>query len=224
MLYTAVIVEPRKHKALKFVLHNFLTNLSDDWSIIIFHGTENMEYVKDILTSLPDHVGRVTLVNLNVSNLTREEYSRLLTTKEFHNKIPTEMFLIFQTDTIIFHKNKHLINNFLNYDYVGAPWLPWCQVGPYQVGNGGLSLRKKSKMLQIIETVPYHGQPEDIYFCGTGLLHTPSFEEAKTFAIENIFNPISFGCHQPWGRGFTGNLFKLYPEVIDLFILNDKID
>ena len=30
MLYTAIIIEPRKHKALLFVLDNFLKNLSDD--------------------------------------------------------------------------------------------------------------------------------------------------------------------------------------------------
>jgi hypothetical protein len=39
--YTALIIEPRKHKALEFVLKNFLENLSNEWSIIIFHGNLN---------------------------------------------------------------------------------------------------------------------------------------------------------------------------------------
>ena len=38
--YTAVIVEPREHKALSFVLNNFLENLSDEWNIIIMHGID----------------------------------------------------------------------------------------------------------------------------------------------------------------------------------------
>ena len=29
--YTAIIVEPRKHIALEFVLNNFLENLNNDW-------------------------------------------------------------------------------------------------------------------------------------------------------------------------------------------------
>jgi hypothetical protein len=220
MLHTAVIVEPRKHKALAFVLHNFFTHLSDDWSFIIFHGTGNIEYIKDILASLPEYAGRVTLINLNVPNLTREEYSRLLTTREFHNKIPTEMFLIFQTDTMIFHQNKHLINNFLHYDYVGAPW-PYVVGNGGRIGNGGLSLRNKSKMLQIIHTVPYCGEPEDVYFCqNPELLYLPTVEEATAFSTEHLFNPSSVGCHQPWFQ--RDLLLQHFPEVAELLQLNDR--
>ena len=73
---------------------------------------------------------------MNVDNLTIRDYNRLFTNKSFYDYIPTETFLIFQTDTMIFKEHKNLINNFLEYDYVGAPWLA-CK----QVGNGGLSLR-----------------------------------------------------------------------------------
>lgn len=39
--YTAVIVEPRKHhKALKYVLTNFLENLNSSWNIIVYHGAD----------------------------------------------------------------------------------------------------------------------------------------------------------------------------------------
>ena len=33
--YTAIIVEPREHKALVFVLNNFCTNLDENWNIIV---------------------------------------------------------------------------------------------------------------------------------------------------------------------------------------------
>jgi hypothetical protein len=49
--YTAIIIEPRKHKALTFVLTNFLENLSNEWDFIIFHGINNSEYIKNILNS-----------------------------------------------------------------------------------------------------------------------------------------------------------------------------
>ena len=47
--YTAVLIEPRKHKALPFVLNNFFENLSDEWSFVIFHGNQNYEYILDIM-------------------------------------------------------------------------------------------------------------------------------------------------------------------------------
>ena len=42
--YSAIIVEPRKHKALYFVLNNVCDCLSDEWKIILFHGSENILY------------------------------------------------------------------------------------------------------------------------------------------------------------------------------------
>jgi hypothetical protein len=113
MLYTAVIVEPRKHKALPYVLENFLNNLSEDWSFIIFHGNLNLEFINNIITKkLSIHKHRIRLINLNVNNLTVEGYNKLFKyCKNFYNYIPTETFLVFQTDSIIFEKHKHLINN-----------------------------------------------------------------------------------------------------------------
>ena len=36
-MYRAIIVESRIHNALPFVLQNFNENLSDEWSILVFH-------------------------------------------------------------------------------------------------------------------------------------------------------------------------------------------
>ena len=142
-MYTAVIVEPRVHNALPFVLKNFDENLPDEWSILVIHGTENNIFIKDFIKN--SNITRIQTVELNIKNLTTQEYSNLLKTKDFYNFIKTETFLIFQVDTLIIPENKNNINDFLEYDYVGAPW------GDNYVGNGGLSLRKKSKMLEIIE-------------------------------------------------------------------------
>ena len=68
--YTAIIIEPRKHRALHFVLDNFLSNLSDDWSIILFHGHTNIEYAQNIVKCLEEkYSNRITLFHLNVNNL-----------------------------------------------------------------------------------------------------------------------------------------------------------
>jgi len=217
MAYTAIIVEPRRHAALEFVLTNFLENLSDEWNIIVFHGTENIEYVANISNKLEKIKKRITLHNLGIRNLTTSDYSRLFATRSFYNNIPTETFLVFQTDTMIFAKNKDILHQFMAYDYVGAPW-PSAMHGT-RVGNGGLSLRKKSKMLHIIDSRPYRGEPEDVYF-SSNPLYKPTVEEALRFSVEQIFFPESFGCHKPWGRAWGIALLNLYPELIQLYRLN----
>jgi hypothetical protein len=223
MSYTAIIVEPRKHKALEYVLNNFLTNLSSEWDIIVFHGSQNIEFVEHIIARL--NTTRISLINLGVRNLTPASYSKLLVSADFYKYIPTETFLIFQTDTLIFKQNKHKINDFLHYDYVGAPWtdpiLKMWRVS--HGGNGGLSLRKKSKMLEIIETKPYRGQPEDVYFCTSTIpLKIPTINDAKNFSVELLMHATSFGCHKPWrGRNYT-QLLNLYPEVKTLYDLNQS--
>ena len=195
--YTAMMIEPRKHDAFSFVLHNFLENLSEEWGFVLFHGSDNSEFVKDIIYELPPQYRYriISVVNLHVDNLNGITYSNLFFSNELYQHIPTETFLVFQTDSMIL--NKGLVDSFLEYDYVGAPWKS------EKVGNGGLSLRKKSKMLEIIKAkpVPDH-RHEDIYFTHNipshVQYHLPSFEEAKQFAIETVFHDSPFGIHNAW--------------------------
>lgn len=205
--YTSIIVEPRKHKALDYVLTNFYNNLSDDWQIIIFHGKNNIEFIKKIITKFDK--SRIKLININVENLTINEYNKLFYNKWLYNNIPTETFLVFQVDTLICPQYKHLINDFLNYDYVGAPWdenmtthIKNIYGGKDPVGNGGLSIRKKSKMLEVLNKHSiYHKNGflinEDVFFS----IHTtnkPSLEEAKNFSIELVYNDKAFGVHKAY--------------------------
>lgn len=224
-MYTAVIIEPRCHKALGFVLGNFLENLNNDWNIIIFHGNLNINFVHSIINNkLSQYASRVSFVNLGIDNLTQQEYSSLLINdKSFYDHIPTETFLIFQTDTMIFKKYKSFINCFLKYDYVGAPWLEIHRMKNNEsVGNGGLSLRKKSKMLEIMEKENDRHLPEDVYFSATSTvsLFKPSFKKARRFSVEHVPARMTFGCHQPWYQREV--LTKFFPEVKMLISLNDK--
>lgn len=221
--YTAIIIEPRSHRALQFVLNNFLTNLSDEWNIIIFHGTDNELFVNDIITKLEKYKQQIKMVNIGVKNLSIRDYNNLLINKKIYDYINTDTFLIFQTDTLILNKEK--LSKFLEYDYVGAPWnhFPIANTNE-RVGNGGLSLRKKSKMLEILNNIPYKGQNEDVYFCYNpdNKLHKPSFEEAKHFAVEEVFFNEPFGCHKPWNwvLSFKKEFFDLYPQAKELYLLN----
>ena len=197
---TAIIVEPRRHRALAFVLKNVLENLPANWNVRIYHGTKNREFVEEILaTELRPSADRISLQDLGVDNLeTQVDYSRIISSREFTEKIPTETFIIFQTDSMINPNHKDLLEKFLQYDYVGAPW-PWDHL---KVGNGGFSLRKRSKMLHIINTSErYKGAYEDQFFSvGSRLArpYKPSHTEAMEFSIEQVYSPKSFAIHNAW--------------------------
>jgi len=150
----------------------------------------------------------------------------LINNKTLYDYIPTETFLVFQTDTLVL--NKDFLNPFLKYDYVGAPWgeiVNGQLVNDTQrVGNGGLSLRKKSKMLEIIQKEDPNKMehlPEDVFFsnpCNV-LLNKPTIKEAQIFSVEELYYDTPFGCHSPWYRYYSTEFFTMYPQVNTLFEL-----
>lgn len=226
--YTAIIVEPREHPALEFVLNNFYNNLSDDWQFIIFHGNKNITYVQDIMQRVFKDKTRVSMVNLNIDNLTIDQYNKLFYTKQFYDKIPTETFLVFQTDTMIFKENSHKLEEFVDYDYIGAPFVEseWNK-NTDKIGNGGLSIRKKSKMLELLDKCDIQtGTPEDVFFgglfCDKVDLHKPSYEKSKEFSVEQVYYKNPIGVHKPWNFAHNRLLKNMYPELDILESLNKK--
>ena len=211
-----MIVEPRRHPALSFVLQNIATNLPSDWKILIFHGKDNKEYVQTIVEQMVDPSRFLTPIQLEIDNLSLEQYNAVLMSQAFYRCIPTETLLIFQTDTLILEPSQ--LQDFLSYDYVGAPWKSG------HVGNGGFSLRKKSKMLAIIAAVnPFHVN-EDVYFSMQKVvpMNKPRFQEAQRFAVETVFHPSPFGIHAPW-KHLTqiqmDHFTKKYPTIQELIHL-----
>lgn len=219
--YTAIIVEPRCHAALSFVLKNFFENLSDDWGFVICHGCNNKYFLENIINNeLTMYKNKVVkLVNLNIDNLDSTRYNELLKNKSFYDFIDTETFLIFQTDSLIIKENKHLINDFLEYQYVGAPWRNG------KVGNGGLSLRKKSKMIEILDKVNVDDKNEDLFFSQQRQLdiYLPNFRKAQKFSVESVFYESPFGVHNCYNcldKDKLKFLISKYPDINELCRLN----
>jgi hypothetical protein len=194
-----VIVEPRKHDNLEFVIKN-ACYYCRGWSLYIFHSKENKDFVANILG---DNLRNTHLIEFTDTNITINDYCELLCSLEnFWYKIDASMVLIFQTDSYI---RKFGINKFKIYDYVGAPW-EYDHHNDYpdikfSIGNGGFSLRRKSKMIEIIKKNP----PKDIviedlyfsYWAHKMNMYLPSVEEAKKFAVEQIYYHDTIGVHKP---------------------------
>lgn len=213
-MYTALIVEPRNHPCLPIVLENFHKNLSDEWIFLIYHGSDNKSFIDNIIKN--KSINRKCLfVDLKVNNMTINEYNQLFYSFSFYNFIPTETFLVFQTDTLISPVNKDKINNFLQYDYVGAP----LKIGKGIIGNGGLSIRKKSKMLELLQTnftEKVYSKNEDLFFAGIKFndinkvpIFMPSVKKAKEFSVESMMYDKPFGIHKCWKHLKKENFNKL---------------
>jgi len=122
--------------------------------------------------------------------------NKLFTNISFWKQIRGEKILFFQIDSIMCSNSPHKITDYLQYDYVGAPWID--QV--FRVGNGGFSLRSRSKMVLILRNATYTGgQNEDIWFVqrlsGFGIVAPVNV--SKTFAVETMYYSNPLGVHKP---------------------------
>lgn len=213
-LYEAVFIEFREFPHVEFLIRNTIFKLGHKWCHTIICGNLNYSLIESICKSISPNIN---IIKIDVDNMTQSEYSKFLTTKEFWNLLRGEKILIYQEDSIIFKNN---IQDFLEYDFIGAPFLKTTNDTPNCVGNGGLSLRSRSIMFEVINkfsptTYQYNSStldymnyvnlefpPEDVYFSKCiqeqfiGIV--ANWDAASNFSSETFFNSDSFGAHKLW--------------------------
>ena len=190
--------------------------------IQIMYGSTNKQYVQTqktlvelqqkgvvFLTPMPGDAYDVD--RLPDYDHRHQAYSKALTSPEFWKLITTPKVLLAQADTWMCNgAHKHL-KDFLQDDYVGAPWTSSRRRCPKKwVGNGGFSLRDREAMLRITQSV--RPEPdylnEDLFFCSNlqDSEKLPSAEVANHFAREGFSeqerssgpNMPSVGVHNLW--------------------------
>jgi len=213
-LYESVFIEFRKLPHIEFLIRNTILKLGKEWSHTIVCGNKNYEYIENMCKNISDEI---TIINVNVENMTQNDYNDYLLTSKFWNALNGDKIFIYQEDSIIFKDN---INDFLEYDYIGAPFSKSCNDTPNSVGNGGLSIRTKSKMLEIINkyniknvkfntsTLAYINMvklrqpPEDVYFSkcmqDNNIGIVADWDTAYIFSSESEYNPNSSAGHKFW--------------------------
>lgn len=175
----AVIVDTRR-LSLYQVITEHLFYLPEYTKLYIFSSEDN-RHLQEML-NCEFHV-------VNVNDI--RGYNKLLKSKEFWNKIKEENILIFQEDSRLLREG---IEEFYQYDYIGASW----NFQPF-VGNGGLSFRHKSAMLKVLEVCnPENDMNEDIFFawgCNFLKLNLAPVEVANKFSCETQFHLGTLGYH-----------------------------
>lgn len=147
------------------------------------------EIIDNHVKFLPKNWGLMVIKDVVVHSLS--DYNRLMTSKAFWDNLPYDKILVFQSDSMLLRTG---IEEFLEYDFIGAPLYHI----DFPAMNGGLSLRSKKAMLEVIEKIQYTGGNEDVFFCNgikelKGKL--PTKEVAQKFSVETIFGYGSLGVH-----------------------------
>lgn len=169
------------------------------------------------ITSIVENHPGLRVVCIDPINDHRE-YSRFMI-KSLVNHINSSHVLVVQWDGYVVNPNAWT-DEFLAYDYIGAPWE--FHNDEYRVGNGGFSLRSKKLLeaLQDTDITDFH--PEDDAICRKyrpllekryGIRFAPE-ELAKRFSFESIIpKKMPFGFHALHNMGAI-----LAPEELPEFI------
>ena len=202
-LCIAVIVEFRAVDPLVAVVHNVNYHIPPTWPIQIFHGKDNEHFIRNS-TLAPLIAHNKIILTLMKEAYNKSRTSELLTNPSFWRSVRGEKILFFQIDSIMCSNSPHRVTDYLHYDYVGAPWsdgvLPANFGNQYRVGNGGFSIRTRSKVLALLALVKYDPNlPEDVWYA-QNMRHVngsiPLIEVAKTFAVESIYYERPVDIHR----------------------------
>jgi hypothetical protein len=144
---------------------------------------------------------------IQIPQLSFAEYSEFVFSR-IHAYTDKKFILIYQEDGYAL-RPEFWDPEFLNYDYIGAPWptkFPWAAEG-FLVGNGGFSLRSR-RLCEFCSPLAYpRGASEDMMICtyyknylvARGFQFAP-VEVAKKFSFEHMFDETHdinacFGFH-----------------------------
>jgi hypothetical protein len=199
--HIAVLVEFRTTDLIVTVVHNVNPHIPSTWPIQMFHGKENENFIRNSTLAPFIATGKIFL-SLMEEVYGKDRTNELLTTPKFWQRVRGEKVLFFQIDSIMCSNSPHKITDFLQYDYIGAPWDPsWFGFSEVDlVGNGGFSLRSRSKILALLAVLPYDRKmPEDVWY-GLNLRRVNGsvapVNVAKTFSVESIYYDRPLGAHQ----------------------------
>lgn len=215
----AVIIEFRSVPIFVVVVLNIIQNIPVHWPIQIFHCPSNKQFIHKSQLAKYIENGRIILTELPQYSGDFGQYTNtVLTSISFWEQVQGEKVLFFQIDSIMCSNSFHKITDYLQYDYIGAPW----DAFESRVGNGGFSLRSRNKTITLLQQTSqssskYKGDiNEDIWYSihmsrvGTvAPLHV-----AKTFSVETMFYQNPLAVHKPTIKGVElAKLCKACPEA-----------
>ncbi len=203
----------------------------DQTQISMKISSENIDFgAIKLLTSAQPKIKYPDIEYVPKKPMTKYEYNKTIA-EDLHKYFETTHCLVVQADSFVVN-HKLWKDEFLKYDYIGAPWPDELvinenlvlNVKKNPVGNGGFSLRSR-KLLQTTAKIDYDSlkfplKSEDVVVCH--YLYDKMIEEgikfappklASQFSIENVNNLYGqnldsvFGFH---GKHLREHFLKKY--------------
>lgn len=208
----AILLEGIKGKYIdhnaQYVIRSVMHRLGPRWALHIFHGKDRRLSLEKALGFPANVMWTTATVDGEPVEKTRDSNSQVRWSRDFYKAIPErhEHILIFELDSLLLQKN--CVEQFLDYDLVGAPG----RHPPFPQGsmNGGFTLRRRSTFWKAVNLYNYsearHLDPSDnpnedsiaaIVLSKMGANVAPE-EVAKNFAFESVPNSTSCAFHKPW--------------------------
>ncbi|KAI9055071.1 hypothetical protein LZ554_000036 [Drepanopeziza brunnea f. sp. 'monogermtubi'] len=220
----AVIIETRFRTNLVPLILHFSSVLGPSWPIIIYTSPESVGmFVTSAALARYISIGTIEIRILPQETLfTNSDSVNAFMTDSWlwDNLAPYEHILIFQSDSMLCANAARSVEDFFEYDLVGAP-IAADRGSGY---NGGLSLRKRSTILRVLDRFVWEEEKhkgasnenrfEDQYYYNRmkalreeeeaqdidprsqGAINLPTMEVARTFSVETIDYPHPLGVHQ----------------------------
>lgn len=236
----ALLIENRAFPHLIPLLLHFTAVVPNDWRINFMGSEESLALVNSSLAVKSQvALGKMDLTHIpsNMSVAGTEQISQFLTTLWLYETVlaPAEWLLVFQSDSMLCANTEQSLNDWLDYDWVGAPWSLEARYG----GNGGLSLRKVSSIISVLKhqaRIP-NSEPEDVWLCnrlGTRIgAKVANGTRSSAFSGEMLWSDRPMGYHLggsgailhggTWGTPEKRNqVYEYCPEVKMILDMDHK--
>ncbi|KAL8894037.1 MAG: hypothetical protein Q9192_004684 [Flavoplaca navasiana] len=200
----ALLMEERPIKHLTPLLLHTIYVLPPEWQLLYLGSAESVAQVNQSI-AIQHHQtdGKLGLkvAPQNASYDAKEQRNRLLTDVAFYKEyLPkAEWLLMHHADSILCANSPHDLNDWLKYDWVGAPWYNY---GHWN-GGGGLSLRRVSRIQQVLsfQSRQDDQDSEDKWLTDRikvlPNVKLPKYEAEKNFAVEGVWDEKPMGIHVP---------------------------
>jgi hypothetical protein len=162
----ALLIENRPEPLLAPLTLHFISVVPPDWKFRFMGSEESVAHInRSAAIREQVKLGKLDLTYIpsNMSTAGQEMISRFLTTRWLYDTVlaPAENLLVFQTDSMLCANGRHTFEEYAEYDWCGSPWDPNGKYG----GNGGLSIRRVSAMLDVLRHQQRvdGSEPEDVW-------------------------------------------------------------
>jgi len=214
----ALMLESRLFENTEFIFRQFSRYLPEDFAIWIYVTSNVYNSYVELANKLNNNINIVLLPQQYILNSVND-YNNIMLDISFWTLLQQfERVLVFQMDTMIYHKGIEL---YYEYDYIGAPWNPSSNIAT-SVGNGGLSLRNIQAMIYCLQnrnsvqvgSFNKNNIAEDIFYAyamNQFGYKVANVETALSFSIESYgYTENSLGSHK---------LYEYNSELYDKLIL-----